>query len=85
LAQAPDRVDGLVIACVRRFIGVFGTEAGDISKAAAGEEGEVAELLVRAYTQSSTRAKRVEALDLIDDLLLSGAYDAEKWVEAAQR
>ena len=80
-----DRIDSFVLACVRRFIEVFGADAGDISTGAAGEATKVGELLLRAYTQAASEAGRAEALDLIDSLLLSGAYGVERQIDAAQR
>jgi hypothetical protein len=85
LQYAPDRIDSFVLACVRRFVEVFGADAGDISTAAAGEATKVGELLLRAYTQAAGEGSRAEALDLIDSLLLSGAYGVEQQIDAAQR
>jgi hypothetical protein len=85
LAQAPDKIDGLIISCARRFVSVFGTEVGDRSTSASGDAKEVAELLLRAYTQALGPEARSDVLDLIDQLLLLGGYGVEDAVDTAGR
>jgi hypothetical protein len=85
LAQASDRIDGLILSCARRFVSVFGVEAGDLRTGAAGDAKEVAELLLRAYAQANKPTARNNVLDLIDELLLLGAYGVDDAVDAARR
>jgi hypothetical protein len=85
LAQAPDRIDGLIVSCARRFVSVFGIETGDRRTGAAGDAKEVAELLLRAYAQANEPTARNDVLDLIDELLLLGAYGVDDAVDAARR
>ncbi len=85
LEQATDRIDGLVIACAERFIDVFGVDMGNLSTSAAGNADEVARLVLRAYAQARTKPDRAAVLDLIDGLLLFGAYGVDKLVESVER
>jgi hypothetical protein len=85
LRNAPDRIDDLVVAATRRFLDLHGPEAGDLSTAAAGQAPEIGRLVLRAYAQASGPAARATTLDLIDDLLLSGAYDIAQLVDEAER
>jgi hypothetical protein len=85
LERAVDRVDGLIMACARRFIATFGTGIGDLSTGAAGNAKEVGQLVLRAYEQARTKAERSDVLDLIDKLLLFAAYGVEELVDAAEQ
>lgn len=85
LRQAPDRIDDPVIQCTRRFLDIHGADAGDLSTAAAGQAPEIGQLVLRAYAQASGAATRATTLDLIDGLLLTGAYDFARIVEEAER
>jgi hypothetical protein len=85
LELAPDNVSDLVIRTVQRFIDVHGSEIGDLSTSAAGNAREVSRLTLRAYQQSRTSAERATALDLIDKLLMLGAYQIDELVEGAER
>ena len=85
LQAASDRIDEMVIACIRRFIDEFGQEAADISTSAAGEAREITQLTLRAYSQASDRAGRRETLDLIDELLMINALSAPEAVDQAER
>lgn len=85
LQEAPDRIDGMVIATTQRFIEVYGEQAGDISTSAAGEAPEVAKLIVRAYAQALDRDMRRRVLDLIDGLLVINAMGTLEAVDAAER
>ena len=85
LQAAPDRIDDIVIDCTRRFIDVYGEQAGDISTSAAGEAREVVQLTLRAYAQASDREMRRQVLDLIDGLLLINALGALEAVDRAER
>jgi hypothetical protein len=85
LELAPDNVSDLVIRCVQRFIEVHGSEVGDLSTGAAGNARKVGRLTLRAYQQSRTSTERAAALDLIDNLLMFGAYQIDELVEGAER
>ena len=61
LEQAPDRIDDLAIQCARQFLDAHGAEAGDLSNAAAGEAPKIGELILRAYTQTSSRTLQATA------------------------
>lgn len=77
LEQAPDRVDDLILATARRFVGTHRRELGDLRTAAAAEARQLSTLVVRAHAQATGEQARDEALDLLDDLLRVGAYGVE--------
>lgn len=85
LEHAPDRVDDLVLACVRRFIEVFGAASVDLSTRAAADAHQIGELLVRAHVQAGSAARRSEILDLLDQLLLLGSYGVAEAIGKADR
>lgn len=85
LDRAPDRIDGLILRCARRFVDVHGSDTGDIRTRAAGDAREVGELLLRAYAQAGNAEARAEVLDLLDALLASGAYGVPELVDAVDR
>ena len=85
LEQAPDRIDDLFIQCTRRFVEVHGAEASNITTAAAGEAPRIGQLALRAYAQAHDSAVRATVLDLIDALLLAGAYEFARIVDEAER
>ncbi|MBJ6647151.1 hypothetical protein [Streptomyces sp. BSE7-9] len=85
LERAPDRVDDLALESTRRFIEVHGGDSGDIRTGVAGSARYVGELLMRAYAQSSSRVSRAKTLDLLDRLLLVGAFGVNELVERSER
>jgi hypothetical protein len=85
LERAPDRVESLILQAARRFIEVNGANIGNIATGAAGDAREIGELVLRAYAQASNAAARAVALDMIDGLLLYGAFGVDQLVEAAER
>jgi hypothetical protein len=85
LEQAPDRAYDLILAAAERFVGEHPKELGDISTAAAGEARDLSSLVTRAYAQVTSDEARERALDLIDDLLLAGAYGVETALDDARR
>lgn len=85
LERAPDRIDGLVIACARRFVEVHGEDIGNMATGASGDAREVGQLVFRAYAQASPATRRSEALDLIDQLLMLNAYGVAELVESSER
>jgi hypothetical protein len=85
LQQAPDRIDNLIILCADRFLDLHGANVGNIATAAAGEARHVGQLILGAYARATSQAARAKALDLIDRLLLAGAYDFARMVDEAER
>ncbi|PJN28205.1 hypothetical protein CG736_08575 [Kitasatospora sp. CB02891] len=85
LQDAHDRVDDLVLGCVRRFLKVFGAAAADLRTEAAADAHQIGELLVSAHTQATSAVRRAEILDLLDQLLLLGAYGVAEAVVSADR
>ncbi|MER5525747.1 hypothetical protein ABT075_14215 [Streptomyces sp. NPDC002677] len=85
LEHAPDRVDELVLTCVRRFLTVFGPASADPPRRAAGAARHIGRLLVRAYVQATSPARRSEILDLLDRLLLLGSYGVAEAINDADR
>jgi hypothetical protein len=85
LEHATDRVDDLVLQTARRFSEVHGINAANIATGAAGEARELGQLIIRAYAQADTIAQRHAVLDLLDDLLLVGAYGIAELVAGAER
>jgi hypothetical protein len=84
LQYAPDRIDDLVILCARRFLDTQGPDAGNITTAAAARAPEIGKLILRACAQAEDPGSRAELLNLIDDILLSGAYGFEEMVQEAE-
>ncbi|MGW3425355.1 hypothetical protein [Streptomyces phaeochromogenes] len=85
LERAPDRVDELVLMCVRRFLRVLGPASADLARGAAADAHHIGELLVRAHAQASSAARRSEILDLLDQLLLLGSYGVAQAISNADR
>ncbi|MEV5200129.1 hypothetical protein [Streptomyces sp. NPDC053720] len=85
LEEAPDRVDELVLTCVRRFVTVFGAASADLSRDAAADAHHIGRLLVRAYAQAPSPAIRSAILDLLDQLLLLGSYGVAEAINDSDR
>jgi hypothetical protein len=85
LEHAPDRVDDLVLLCAQRFVEFFHEDAGDIRTRAAADAREVAQLIIRGLAQSSTPRDRAALLDVLDDLMLIGAYGIDDVVSESER
>lgn len=85
LEHAPDRVDELVLMCVRRFLTVFGPASADRASGAAADAHHIGELLVRAHAQAASAARRSEILDLLDQLLLLGSHGVAEAISSADR
>lgn len=82
LEHAPDRVNHLVDLVVTRFLtDMRGELANEI---AADSHGFIA-LVTRWYAQANTVAARGRVLDLVDQLLLAGAYGAADIVAESER
>ncbi|BAJ26628.1 MULTISPECIES: ATP-binding protein [Kitasatospora] len=85
LDDAPDRIDELALTCVRRFLKVFGKDAADLRTGAAADAHRIGELLVRAHARATPRSRRAEILDLMDELLLTGAFGVTQAITEADR
>ena len=85
IEEAPDRVDELVLTCVRRFVAVFGAASADLARGAAADARHIGRLLVRAYVQAPSPARRSEILDLLDQLLLFGSYGVAEAINDSDR
>lgn len=85
LERASDRVNDLALLCAQRFVEVFRADAGDIRTHAVGEAREIAELIIRGLAQSHSRNERDALLDVLDELLLIGAYGVDEVVGESER
>ncbi|NUP22281.1 MAG: hypothetical protein HOZ81_40715 [Streptomyces sp.] len=85
LEHAPDQIDELVLTCVRRFVAVFGAASADLARGAAADARHIGRLLVRAYVQAASPARRSEILDLLDQLLLLGSYGVAEAINDSDR
>jgi hypothetical protein len=85
LDNATERVEHVIVATTRRFLGSFGGQLSSIATHAAADAREVGTLLLRAYAQAQDTAARREVFDLIDDLLMEAAYDFARVVGEAER
>jgi hypothetical protein len=85
LEHAPDRVDDLVLLCANRFVETLGTEAADIRTGAAADAREVGQLVIRGLAQSHAASERAALLDVLDRLLLLGAYGIDEVVNESER
>ncbi|MEV7599740.1 hypothetical protein AB0O91_20390 [Kitasatospora sp. NPDC089797] len=85
LEQAPDRVDDLILAAARQFIAVSDPDSTDLATDAAADAHHIGRLLTRAYAQAGTAPRRAEVLDLLDHLLLLGAYGVAEAIGTVDR
>ncbi|WP_432126824.1 hypothetical protein [Streptomyces sp. bgisy082] len=85
LEHAPDRVDDLMLVCVRRFLKVFAPTSVDLASGTAAGAHRIGKLMVRAYAQASSATRRSEILDLLDQLLLTGSYGVARAIDGTER
>ncbi|MGW4318888.1 NACHT domain-containing protein [Streptomyces sp. NPDC004684] len=85
LEDAPDRVDELVLSCVRCFLAAFGAASANLAYGAAADARHIGGLLVRSYVQAPSAARRSDILDVLDQLLLLGSYGVAKAIGDAER
>lgn len=85
LEHASDRVDELVLTCVRRFVAVSGTASADFARGAETHARHLGRLLLRAYVQASPPTRRSEILDLLDQLMLLGSYGVAEAINDSER
>jgi len=82
LEHAPDRVNHLVDLVVSRFLADM--QANAASEMTADSHG-FSTLVTRWYAQANSVGARRRVLDLIDELLIAGAYGAADIVAEAER
>lgn len=85
LEQAPDRIDDLSLLCAQRFVEVLGEEAADVQTSAAGDARLVGQLIIRGLAQGRTAVDRGALLDVLDQLLLTGAYGIDAVISESER
>ncbi len=85
LEAATSDVATLGLECAERFLATQADEAGDVTKAAAGDARHVGELLLRTYAQARDTSMRERALDTLDKLLLVNAFGVDRLVRDAER
>ncbi|MFB6841163.1 NACHT domain-containing protein [Streptomyces sp. NPDC056361] len=85
LRDAPDRVDDLVFECADRFLAENGPAAADIRTGAAASAKYLGEIIIRAYAQSPSVGSRGKLLDVLDELLLIGAFGVSQLVLDTER
>ncbi|UED88780.1 ATP-binding protein [Streptomyces profundus] len=85
LEHAPDRVDDLVLTCVRRFLKAVSPASPRLAGGTTADAHHVGELLVRAHAQATPAERRSEILDLLDQLLLLGSYGVAEAINNADR
>jgi hypothetical protein len=85
LERAPDRVDSLILQSAQRLIEVNGVGISNLATRAAADARGIAELVLRAYAQADDAAARTSLLDIVDGLLLFGAFGVDELVAAAER
>ncbi|MDV7091008.1 ATP-binding protein [Rhodococcus opacus] len=85
LERAPDRVDDIALLCAQRFVAVLGSDAGKIQTKGVARARGVGQLVLRGLAQTRTKEDRATLLDLLDDLLIHGAYGLEDAITASER
>jgi hypothetical protein len=85
LERAPDRIEELVLPLSDRFIKEHAQDLKSIATSYAGDAKQVTELLLRAYSQTDERQPRLEALRMLDQLLLLGAWGAVDAISESER
>ncbi|WP_156664502.1 hypothetical protein [Mycobacterium sp. 852002-51057_SCH5723018] len=85
LQYATDRIDDLVLAAARRFIESLGDQVADLRTSAAGDAHYITELVLRGLAQTDDTGTRSALLDIVDSLVLLGAYGIEEAIEQSAR
>ncbi|MFJ5228790.1 hypothetical protein ACIQBJ_02715 [Kitasatospora sp. NPDC088391] len=83
--EADDRIEQLVLDCVRQFLRVFGADVADMRTRAAADAHHIGELLVRVHARAASKPLRAEILDLLDKLLMLGAFGVAEAIADADR
>lgn len=84
LEKSNYRIADHALTTCRKFLDRFAAEARDISTRRAAESRTVSTLLFRAYQQGDEETS-IQALDLIDNLVMSGAFDVQRKFEEFER
>ncbi len=69
----------------RRFVELHGNELANIATGAAGDAKQIGELVLHAEHRASDPDRNAEILDVIDALLLHGAYGFADALTASER
>lgn len=85
LEQAPDTPERVVLSVARKFVEVHAADARGIASRAAIDSQQIGKLLFRLLATASSEQVREEALDLLDELLLIGAYGIDALIAGAER
>jgi hypothetical protein len=85
LRQSASPLGDLALPFAERFLEVHTGDIANLSTRAGGDARDVAELLMRAYAQTDDPADRARTLDLLDALLLAGAWRVADVVEGSER
>lgn len=75
----------LVLVVARRLVVLHGAVVGDIATRAAADAKQVGELVLRAERETTDPAQLAEVLDIVDVLLVHGAYGFAEAVVEAER
>ena len=79
------KIPQLICKACKRFMEITGSEISDTSKEIAYDARTVAELVIRAYSQSDDPDIKAECLDLIDRMLQLGLREPKEFLEAYER
>ena len=85
LEGAVERLPETALVLCERFVELHGSTAGDIRTAAAGDVGQVTQILLRLRTQSSDQSQRTRCLDLVDVLIRQGAVGIDDSLTSLDR
>jgi hypothetical protein len=75
----------LVLVVARRLVELHGSDLGDFATRATADAKQVGELVLRAERETTEPAQVAEVLDLVDALLVRGAYGFAEAVVEAER
>ena len=75
----------LIVTAGRRFVELHGNELANIATGAAGDAKQIGELVLHAEHRASDPDRNAEILDVIDALLLHGAYGFADALTASER
>ncbi len=85
LDQMPAALPDVVCQVAGRFLDLAGSSVSDVRTRAAAEADQVANLVVRAYSQAEDQAIRGRCLDLIDRMTESAAWGLQPAIAEFER
>lgn len=85
LEHAPDRVNDLALLSAQRFIDELRGEAADVRTGVAADARKVGQLVIRGLAKNHTTAERAAFLDILNQLLLAGAYGIAIVISESER